>query len=227
MRGRIASSTSSAHSTRSSTPARAARSSSSSTASSSTGCTGVGPSATTRAPDSSSERNSTSSMSSVIWSISARACSTSAGTSSPGSVVVSRSVSSLASGVRSSCETAAVKPARSSSYAARSPCAREVDETLAPTGDLVRDDERDDSALAGQEVRRKSLALAHAVDRLARPAAREQDAVVVVEDDDRLAALLDERPAPDRVGVASRHAVLTERLRTACRDLTAPELTCR
>ena len=37
------------------------------------------------------ERNSTSSMSSVIWSISPRACSTSAGTSSPGSVVVSSS----------------------------------------------------------------------------------------------------------------------------------------
>jgi predicted dinucleotide-binding enzyme len=73
------------------------------------------PVATTRAPDSSSERKSTSSMSSVIWSISARACSTSAGTSSPGSVVVSRMVSNRASGVRSSCDTAAVKPARSSS----------------------------------------------------------------------------------------------------------------
>ena len=47
----------------------------------------------------------------------------------------------------------------------------------------------------------KRLALAEAVDRLARTAAREQDAVGVVEHDDGLAALLDEHPAPDRVGV--------------------------
>ena len=121
MRGLIASSTSSSHRSTSATPARAARSSSSSNASSRTGRTGVAPSATTRAPDSSSLRKRTSSMSSVIWSISPRACSTSAGTSSPGSAVVSSRVRSRASGVRSSCETAAVNPARSSSYAARSP----------------------------------------------------------------------------------------------------------
>ena len=36
-------------------------------------------------------------------------------TSAPGRVAVSRSASTRASGVRSSCETAAVKPARSSS----------------------------------------------------------------------------------------------------------------
>ena len=50
-----------------------------------------------------------------------RACSTSTGTSSPGSPASSSSESSRASGVRSSCETAAVKPERNSSYAARSP----------------------------------------------------------------------------------------------------------
>ena len=41
--------------------------------------------------------------------------------SAPGSVALSSSASSRASGVRSSCETAAVKPTRSSSKAARSP----------------------------------------------------------------------------------------------------------
>ena len=52
-----------------------------------------------------------------------------------------------------------------------------------------------------QEIRRQGLALAQAVDRLPRPAARKQDAIRVVEDDDRLAALLDEHPPPGRVGV--------------------------
>ena len=82
---------------------------------------------------------------------------------------------------------------------------REVDETLAPTADLVRDDERDDAALAGEQVRGEVLALDEAVDRLARTAAREQDAIVVAEHDHGLAALLDERPASDRVGVGHPH----------------------
>ena len=84
-------------------------------------CTGSAPSETTRAPDSSSLRNSTSSISSVIWSTSPTACSISSGMSSPGSAAVSSSVRRRASGVRSSCDTAAVNPDRSSSYAARSP----------------------------------------------------------------------------------------------------------
>ena len=79
--------------------------------------------------------------------------------------------------------------------------AREVDETLAPTADLVRHDERDDAALAGQEVSGEALALTQAVDRLARATARVQHAIRVVEDDDRLPALLDEHSPPDRVGV--------------------------
>ena len=79
--------------------------------------------------------------------------------------------------------------------------ARQVDETLAPATHLVRDDERDDAALAGQEIRRERLALAEAVHCLPRAPAREQDTIGVVENDDRLAALLDERPPPDRVGV--------------------------
>ena len=45
----------------------------------STGSTGSAPSETTRVPDSSSARKSTSSISSTIWSISRRACSTSCG----------------------------------------------------------------------------------------------------------------------------------------------------
>ena len=79
--------------------------------------------------------------------------------------------------------------------------AREVDEALAAAAGLVRDDERDDAALARQQVGREPLALAQPVDRLASPPAREQDAIRVVEDDDRLTALLDERPPSDRVGV--------------------------
>ncbi len=80
--------------------------------------------------------------------------------------------------------------------------AREVHESLASSADLIRDDERNDAAPAGQQVRRKRLALVHAVDRLPRAAAREHDPVLVVEDDDRLPALLDERAASDgfRVG---------------------------
>ena len=65
-----------------------------------------------------------SSISSRIVSISPWACSTSSITSDPGRVAVSRSASTRASGVRSSCETAAVNPARSSSYAAMSPESR-------------------------------------------------------------------------------------------------------
>ena len=79
--------------------------------------------------------------------------------------------------------------------------AREVDEALAPAANLVRHDERDHTALAGEEVRRQGLALAEAVDGLPSPAARMEHAVGVVEDDDCLAALLDEHASPDRVGV--------------------------
>jgi hypothetical protein len=41
----------------------------------------------------------------------------------------------------------------------------------------------------------------HAFDRLPRASARQQHEVGVVEDDDRLTALLDESSAPDRVRV--------------------------
>ena len=79
--------------------------------------------------------------------------------------------------------------------------AREVDEALAPAAHFVRHDERDHPALAREEVRRQRLALAEAVDGLPSTAARVQHTVGVVEDDDRLAALLDEHASPGRVGV--------------------------
>ena len=79
--------------------------------------------------------------------------------------------------------------------------AREVDETLATTADLVRHDERDHAALAGEEISGEALALTQAVDRLARATARMQHAIRVVEDDDRLPALLHEHSPPGRVGV--------------------------
>ena len=75
----------------------------------------VDPRATTSRPDSSSLRKRTSSMSSRIWPTSACACSMRASRSEFGSEADSRSARSLASGLRSSWETEAVKPARSSS----------------------------------------------------------------------------------------------------------------
>ena len=79
--------------------------------------------------------------------------------------------------------------------------AREVDEALAPAADLVRDDERDDAALAGEKVGRERLSFTQTVDRLARAPARVQHTIRVVEHDDRLPALLDEHPSPRRVGI--------------------------
>jgi hypothetical protein len=79
--------------------------------------------------------------------------------------------------------------------------AGEVHKALPAATDLVRNDQRDHAALAREEVGRDRLALAEVVDRLSRPPAREQDAVGIVEDDDRLTALLDERPTPDCVRV--------------------------
>ena len=87
--------------------------------------------------------------------------------------------------------------------------AREVDEPLAPSFHLVRDDERDHAALAAQEIGRKGLTLPQPVDRLARATARVEHAIGVVEHDDRLPALLDEHPPPGRVGV--RHAQRSNR----------------
>ena len=140
-------------------------------------------------------------MSSVIWSISPRACSTSAGTSSPGSAVVSRSVRSRASGCAQLVRDRRGETGAKLLVRGEVAFAREVDEALAPAADLVRNDERDDSALARQEVCRERLALTQAVDRLARAPARVEHAIRVVEHDDRLAALLDEHSPPDRVGV--------------------------
>ena len=71
-----------------------------------------------------------------------------------------------------------------------------------------------------------ALALADAVDGLPRAPAREQHAVGLVEDDDRLAALLDEH-RPRIASASAPHGVLTQGLRIACARLTAPELTCR
>ena len=102
-----------------------------------------------------------------------------------------------------------MKPARSSSYAVRSPLRLEVDEALAPAADLVGDDERDDPGVAGEQPVRDALALAQAVDRLPRAAARADHAVGVVEHDDGLAALLEERAPARRVAVHP-HVVLTD-----------------
>ena len=57
---------------------------------------------------------------------------------------------------------------------------------------------RDDASLAGEQVSRQRLALAETVHGLPRAAAGVQHTVGVVEDHDRLAALLDEHPAANR-----------------------------
>ena len=79
--------------------------------------------------------------------------------------------------------------------------AREVDEALAPAADLVRDHERDDSALAREKVAREAISFTQTVDRLARAPARVKHAIRFVEHDDRLPALLDEHSSPGRVGI--------------------------
>ena len=81
--------------------------------------------------------------------------------------------------------------------------AREVDEALATPVHLVRHDERDHAALAGHEVGRQLVPFADPLDALARPVAREQDPVRLVEHDDGLPALLDEHAAANRLGVHS------------------------
>ena len=86
---------------------------------------------------------------------------------------------------------------------------REVDEPLAPTRHLVRDDERDDAGVPRQQPVGEPLALREPVDGLARPPARRDHAVLVVEHDDGLAALLEQNPATGGVGVHA-HAVLTD-----------------
>ncbi len=102
----------------------------------STGTAAVWPSETTSLPLSSSERNRISSISAPAFSTSALAWSIRPRTSAPGRSAESRSARIRASGVLSSCETAAVKPVRSSSklrsYTRSSPF-RNPDKTGLPT----------------------------------------------------------------------------------------------
>ena len=63
--------------------------------------------------------------------------------------------------------------------------------------------------LAREQAVGDLLALLQPLDRLARAAAAGDHAVLGVEDDDRLAALLEQHPAPRRVGVHP-HTVLTD-----------------
>ena len=204
MRGRIASSTPSSSRTRSETSALAARSESSSSASSSTGRTGVGPSDTTRAPDSSSLRKRTSSMSSVICATSPVACAMSA------SDVLARERGRLQQR-QQPCERRPqlVRDGRGEPRAqllVRGEVSgpREVDEALATAVVVERDDERNHPAPAGEEVGRQHWPSRTPSIALARAPARQQDAVVLVEDDDRLPALLDERAPARRIGIHRR-----------------------
>ena len=85
----------------------------------------------------------------------------------------------------------------------------QVDQALAAAPHVVGDDERDDPRLAREQALRDLLALLQPLDRLARAAAAGDHAILGVEDDHRLAALLEEHPASRRVGVHP-HIVLTD-----------------
>src|SRR5580765_1651214 len=115
MRGRTAIAASSAKSVTSSWPCRSALGRSAATTSSAIGAMRTTPRPTTARPVSSSLRKRTSSTSSAIASTSCLAWSSNAAVSAPGSEALSSRASRRASGVRSSCETAAVNPIRSSS----------------------------------------------------------------------------------------------------------------
>ena len=59
--------------------------------------------------------------------------------------------------------------------------------------------ERNHPSLAGQQIRSQHLPLADSFDGLPGPAASEHDPIGVVDDHNRLAALFDQSPAPNRV----------------------------
>ena len=77
----------------------------------------------------------------------------------------------------------------------------EVDEALGPPVGVVADHERDESELTRKQARGEALALADAFDALPSPPAGEQDAVLLVEHNHCLAALLDQGAAANGVGV--------------------------
>jgi hypothetical protein len=87
--------------------------------------------------------------------------------------------------------------------------ARQVDEPLAASVHVVRHDERDDSRLAGEEAVRQLPTLLEPLDRLAGATAGREHPIVAVQDDHRLAALLEQHPGPRGVGVHA-HGVLTD-----------------
>ena len=87
--------------------------------------------------------------------------------------------------------------------------AAQVDEPLAAAVDVVRNDERHDPGLAGEQPVGDRRPLPEAVDRLSRASARADHPVGLVEHDDGLAALLEQHPAAFGVGVHA-HGVLTD-----------------
>ena len=80
----------------------------------------------------------------------------------------------------------------------------EIDDSLAATTDLVRDDQRHDTAVAGQQALGHATPLVDPLDRLTSAPAREHDHVGIVEDDHRLTALLDDGPTAERVRIHLR-----------------------
>ena len=85
----------------------------------------------------------------------------------------------------------------------------EVDDPLSPAARVVRHDQRHESQPTREKAVGNPFALVDPVDRLPCPPAREHNCVGVIEDDHRLAALLDHCPTSSRVRV-HLHIVLTE-----------------
>ncbi len=92
--------------------------------------------------------------------------------------------------------------------------AREVHQPFPASADIERNDERDDPGVAREDPVRKPLALREPGERLPSPPAGGDHAIVRVEHDHRLAALLEQHPAPGGVGVHA-DAVVTETSRVA------------
>ena len=147
-------------------------------------------------PVSSSLRKSTSSISSPICCTSLRACSTSSVGFAPGSEKLSSSTISRVSGVRSSCETAAVNPARSSSYAARSPGLLTYSSVsrLPPTSYGISSGARPSRARSTPSGSGAPSCRPSSASRARLLAA--SDSPILVEHDDDLAALLDQDAGP-------------------------------
>ncbi len=213
MRGRIGSSASSSASITIVTPARAACSARDSATSATIGKACVDPSPTTSCPDSSSERKRMSSMSSRTCATSACACSIKSCASAPGRSALSEEGEQAGERRPELVRDGGGEAGAQLLVGGHVAGVPRVDERLPSALDFVRNLDR-----SGREEPVGDLcAFSQPRDGLARAPAGGHDPSSAVEDDDDLAALLHERPAPPRL-----EAQLVHRSRRSRRRL-APE----